>query len=157
MPIHLKMAVLLIFGKIYQKCTWFGRYFFTSANPRYFYLLGCTICATGNNKFTINGLLKMLLCHFWYFHSSNFKVNFWRKTTIFVFFQISTKSQNSTFWQPLTVKWLLKIPLKWFPKFVKKSFFVCLAYANGRYMRYLISSALEYVLNAALWLKIEVA
>ena len=40
--------------------------------------------------------------------------------------------------------------LKMIPEICKKKFFVCLAYANGRYMRYLISSALEYVLNAAL-------
>ena len=77
------------------------------------------ICAKGdeavtnsgyrNVYFTINGPLKMLPRHFWYFHCSNFKMTFdqkkiEKKQPFFNFFQVSTMSQNFAFWQPLAVK-----------------------------------------------------
>ena len=85
-PIHCKIMVLLIFSEVFSKCTLFGRYCLTSQTPGV-YLRETQQCAKSNKAeweirvtqklcFTINSSLKILPCHFRYFHCSSFKMTF---------------------------------------------------------------------------------
>ena len=81
-----KMAALSIFIKISQKFLLFGWYFFNFTNMSICFINVCNMHQAGNESktnsgytnvcFTINGQLKMLPCHFRYFHCSNFKMTF---------------------------------------------------------------------------------
>ena len=68
---------------------------------------------------TINDPLKILPCHFRYFHCSNFKMIFDQKFMKKSYhFLTSSKflvcSRNFMFWQPLAVKWIQKMPFEQF-------------------------------------------
>ena len=104
------MAALSIFSKICQKEILFGRYFLTPQTPGYCFInvRNMRERQRSSGKFrlhkhllTINSPLKMLPCHFRYFHCSNFKMTFdkffLKSSCHFYFFQISTMSQNFSF------------------------------------------------------------
>ena len=120
MPTHCKMEALSIFSKICQKCVFvfFNIYNIRKGNEAVRNSGYAEVC------FTTNSPLKMLPHHFRYFHRSYFKTTLakilWKKLPFFSFFQISTMPQNISLWQPLTVKWLPKIPFVWFQEFAKK-------------------------------------
>ena len=141
-------ASFLCYSKFCQRCILSGQYFY-----KYQVFVSINILnirkehqsSYTNGCFTLNGPLKILLLHFWYFHFSSinmaFSKHFMKNTT---FFKMDFHGSFDVLMSHKMFDWAILdgkiMALGMFCKTSSKSHFLCLAvYVNSRNMIYLIS------------------